>query len=404
MDALPAYWTDPVRAEFDVRVQKCRKVGDSYHIVIPEPVVKPVGGGQAGDKGILVMTDLEIRFSETITEEDEIALVTSCPLEEGTEVKLILDMDWRTSMMRNHTGEHLFAKALLDSHKEMQLGRIWIDGNHGTIEIWGLDITPSDIFAAETKVQQAIADELEVKTDFISPEEIDESVRAREGVTSKHDILRVVEIEDFDKSACSGIHVKNTRDIGVFKIVDYRLDDETTHLEFLTGPSALALLSSTYNQALDRKRGYPFEIEQLGAVLDKSKSMREDYDELVAVLVTSLSKGGEYVTFGQSKLRAEYLPGIDSNAVREISNRIEMPESSVLLLFTAVEQKGKKKCNLIVRTKDMPNDAPYYVADSVMKLGGRGGGSGEVYTGGFSDQEEPKVLFESLVEMLKNAL
>jgi alanyl-tRNA synthetase len=404
MTTSPVYWTQPNEEEFSVKVVKCRKEEEAHHIVVSQQVVKPVGGGQAADRGVLTTSEKQVPFSEVVENGDGVAIVTAEAIEEGSEVTLILDMNWRKSMMRNHTAEHLFVKLLVDQHEELELGRIWVDGIHGSVEVSGCHLSSSDIFSAEKKVQKAIADELEVKTHIVSPEDLDESVRAREGVTSKHDRLRIVEIEGSDRSACSGIHVGNTRDIGVFKIIEYRIDDESSHIEFLTGPSALTHLTSTYNQVLGRRYDYPFEMEQLGAILDKSKSMREDYENTIETLLDAVSKGGDYQEAGKASFRAEYLPGIDVKALKDLSNRIEMPKASLLLLFAATEHEGKKKCNVIVRTNAMPEDASHYAADAVGSLGGKGGGRGEIYTGGFSGQEAPRTLFDSLVKKMKEKL
>lgn len=404
MKEHPIYWTDPTRAKFTVRVEQCHKLEDGHLVVISSPVVKPTGGGQAGDRGVIVIGDTQVRFSETVEENDEIALVTDTPIRERTEAVLQVDMDWRESMMRNHTGEHLFAKAMIDLHGDARLGRIWVDGDHGTIDISGCRLEPSDVLSVEKRVQQAISDALPVTSQVVSSDSIEEAVRAREGVTSSHEMLRIVEIEGFDKSACSGIHVQNTRDIGTFKVVDYRLDDENAHIEFLTGPAAMALLSSVYNEVLERRHAYPFEMEQLGAILDKSKSLREAYDELAETLLSSLVEGGQYTEVGKFRLRTEYLPGFDSKKLRDLSNRMVMPESSLLLLFTSAEHDGKTKCNLVVRTNAMPHDASHYVLDAVADLGGQGGGSNEVYTGGFVGHDEPGALFVSISEKLRERL
>ena len=52
----------------------------------------------------------------------------------------------------------------------------------------------------------------------------------------------------------------------------------------------------------------------------------------------------------------------------------------------------------------MPQDASKYIIEAMEQLGGKGGGKGEVFTGGFVDVDDPKELFKSLVDAVHIAL
>jgi alanyl-tRNA synthetase len=403
MSREPIYWTKPHQSEFSVRILKCKQDNGRYYVQISEPVVKPPGGGQAGDRGSLVADSSEVIFVDCLIDEETAVLVTEAPLAEDTSATLRIDMEWRRAMMRNHTGEHLFVRALMEASAGVELGAIWIDGKHGTAEVIGGEISTQNIFDAESRVQKAISDALDVKTRVVDARDVDESVRAREGVTSRHEKLRIVEIVGFDQSACSGIHVTNTAEIAVFKVVDFSVEEDRAHIEFMTGPAALKVVSSVYNQVLARKHGYPFEMEQVGAVLDKSKGMVESRDALIESLFEALAAGPVYHESGGVLLRTEYLPGLDAKMLRNLANRIQTPDQSILLLFTPGDMSDKK-CNLVLRTKGTPSDAPFYVSRLVSDLGGRGGGSHEVYTGGFTDVQDARALFESLVTGIRGII
>jgi alanyl-tRNA synthetase len=403
MNQQPVYWTDPYQSEFGVRTLKCQQQDGRYHVRISDPVVKPSGGGQAGDKGILIAGTSEIRFDDCVKDDEGLVVVTDSLIPEGSSLTLRIDMKWRRAMMRNHTGEHLFVRSMIEANPDAELGTIWIDGRHGTAEIIGGDISYDSIFNAESKVQKAIEEALEVTTRVVEAGDVDESVRAREGVTSKHERLRIVDIKGFDQSACSGIHVTNTAEIGVFKIVDFRIEERHARMEFMTGPAALEMVSSVYNQVLTRKHEYPFEMEQIGAVLDKSKGMVESRDALVESLFEALATGPVYSEVGGISLRSEYLPGLDAKMLRNLANRMQIPDQSILLLFTPGDM-ADKKCNLVLRTEGTPNDASSCVAELVSTLGGRGGGSHDAYTGGFTDVKDARALFESLVAGIRRIL
>ncbi len=404
MADVPLYWTDPENSEFVVSVKDCLKCESGYWAAIAERVVRPSGGGQAGDRGVLLAGEEEVEFKDTISHDGVVYLVTEAPIQQGTEAILRLDMEWRKSMMKNHTGEHLFVRALQNRVEGLELGSIWIDGKHGTVEVSSGALSPEDLFEAEADVQRIISDALTVDSSIVGAGEIDDSIRAREGVTSKHEKLRIVKIEGFDSSACSGIHVRNTKDLVAFKIIDYELTEGRATIEFLTGLDALSRMSVVYNEVLQRKREYPYEIEQIGSILDKAKSIREIHGETVRTLLETLERVTEYTTIGEYSLRSEYLPGVGVGQLRDLVKGIEMPNQSILLLFTPGEQPSIGKCNLILRTHNTPEDASWYIAKIVEELGGRGGGSQSIYTGGFAACPNPADLYERIIGRLSETL
>lgn len=301
--------------------------------------------------------------------------------------------------MSNHTSEHLFVGTLKKKHPNIELGRIWIDGNRGAVELKGGSLSIENILEAESQVQRHIELAIPVKSEVTSASDLDESVRAREGVTSKHDIIRIVRVGDLDSSACAGIHVTNTREIRVFKVTDVKSRDKDTHIEFLSGSTAVESLSGVYNAALVRKYSYPFELEQLGAVLDKAKGLQMAHEELLQEIVQLLIDGPHREQIGSIRFWHEYLPGLDASSLRNIMKQLPENERSVTLLFAP-----GPKSSLILWTNSMPKNASFYIQEPVIELGGNGGGSKDSFTGGFGDIKNPLELYQQLVEKVKKRI
>jgi len=399
MKFQPYYWTDPMKEDFDVEIESILEANGHYYVRIKEQVAKPSGGGQAGDRGVLIIDDKEYGFIDTILHEKKTVLVTQNAPHENGKARLKLDMSWRIAMMTNHTAEHIFVGTIRKKYPELKLGRIWIDGIHGTIVLEGKVIPLDGILETETEVNRIIHDEISVTTKVVSAAEVDESVRAREGVTSKNDSIRLVNVGEFDSSACSGIHVTNTRDIRVFKIVDVKAQDGNTHIEFISREIAVDNLVEIYNIALTRKYSYPYEIEQLGAILDKAKTLQVSYEEAVEKILHLMREGPNKEQLDEVTFWYEYLPGFEISTIRHLIKELKLAEPSVTLFLTT-----GKKANVILWTKGMPKDAAYYIRDIVEELGGRGGGSADAFTGGFTEVEDPNDLFLTLVERVKGRI
>ena len=399
MNTHPLYWTDPRISKFEVSIKTAKKLDDHYHIEINEDVIRPAGGGQAGDRGHLIVGDHSVTIHDTIGEPGDVVLVTDKPLTEGAKGHMEIDMGWRSSMMKNHTAEHLFAGIIKSWNKDITVGELWIDGKQGSVELLGAILDLDTIFEAEHNVMMIIEQDLPVKTDFVESSSVDSSIRSREGLAEKHARLRVVSIGELDRSACSGLHVTRTSDIGFFKVIDVKTNKNSTRVEFIAGLNAANVVSTIYNLALRRKYSYPFEMEQLGGVLDRAKLAVDDKQKMIEKTNHLLSSGATVEQVAGIEFRHEYLPGYDASSLKLLVNQLSTTGSTVILLFAP-----SKKSQVILRTSEMSQDASEYISEPVKRFGGRGGGKGEVFTGGFVDVTDPMKLYEDLVSEIRKEL
>jgi alanyl-tRNA synthetase len=248
-------------------------------------------------------------------------------------------------------------------------------------------------------VQEIVEHSVTVQSEFVDAGKIDSSTRAREGLTSKHDNLRIVKVGDLDSSACSGIHVETTDLIGFFKVIDVKYDGDSTRIEFVSEEGAVVKTRDLYNTVLRRKLTYPFEMEQVGAVLDWAKIAIEDKTSLIERIGKLISSGMSLENIGGVVYRYEYLPGFRSKDLKNLANRFTFDESSVVLLFAP-----GPKSQVILRTFNTDYDASHYISEAVKEHGGRGGGSKENFTGGFTDITDPEKLFDALVSAVREVL
>jgi alanyl-tRNA synthetase len=397
-DELP-YWTDPEKDEFPVTIEACTKSGKQYEIEVREEVVRAAGGGQAGDKGAIYGGDEVIEFIDTARIDGKLVLVANSPVEAEKSAVIKIDMHWRGAMMRNHTGEHLFVASIKKEHPEVGLGYIWIDGERGIVDLEGEELHFDDLIGAELVVQNVIEKAVPVDTKFVKATEISSQVRTREGLSDKHEVMRIVEVEGYDSSACSGIHVTNTGDIRFFKVIDFKTKDNGIRVTFVAGKKAGRMMESTFNEILRRKHSYPFEMEQIGDVLDKAKSIAEERRLIVDKLIQFLTEGVNSENVNGITFRHEYLPGLDSKDMKAIVKKLCLSGPSVILLFIP-----SVKSMLTLTTNELPLDASEYIASIVEKMGGRGGGSRDVYTGGFSETIFPEEVYSKIVDHLRSKL
>jgi alanyl-tRNA synthetase len=85
--------------------------------------------------------------------------------------------------------------------------------------------TAEQVAAIEAKVNEVISSNLEVTIDFIAKEEAAALVDLSKLPDDASDTLRLVKIGDYDICACIGAHVKNTSEVGIFKIISHSYDN-----------------------------------------------------------------------------------------------------------------------------------------------------------------------------------
>ena len=145
----------------------------------------------------------------------------NAPLKKGARYKLVVDRIRHLKIEKNHTATHLLDQALrnvLGGHTQ-QAGSLVeehylrFDFNH-----FG-QVTAKDLKAVEQMVNEQIWKEIPVKTvetDIDSAKEMGAIALFSDKYGDK---VRVVKIGDYNTEFCGGDHVKNTNELGLFKIV-----------------------------------------------------------------------------------------------------------------------------------------------------------------------------------------
>jgi len=393
------YWINPYRTEFKVTILDVQKGNEGrVEISIDKPVVRPAGGGQAGDRGVLITKSNRIQFVDTRSNGESTMVLADQSLAKNQKATLVVDWDWRYSMMKNHTAEHLFVSQVLPRLRGITISELWIDGEKANLKLQGAKIEEQDLLGAEKRVQKLIEREIKVITELVSSKEVDETVRAKNGALGKHNMLRIVSIGNQDESACSGMHVRNTKEIGVFKIVDYSLSNDTAEVKFLTNLSAVEVLAETYNLALQRKHSIPFEMEQLGHILDKYSILQSDHEKMLEKIKSGVEKFVQSHVVGNVTIYHDSLPGFDTKALQEAALNLTPSEPAIVLLFSPGDTSY-----LVVRSVGL-EEARFYVGEVVDSLGGNGGGRGDIYTGGFRLVEDPEQLYQELLTKVEETI
>lgn len=216
--------TEPLYRD-DAYLRECTAtiiaINDRGGIVLDRTVFYPTGGGQPGDRGVLVWERGETPIATAVKGEtaDEVVHVPAegAPLPPiGAEVTARLDWDTRYRHMRVHTGLHLLSVVIplpvTGGSIGAQKGRLDFD----------MPEAPEDRQALERALNELIAADHPVATEWITDEELAAKPGLVKTMTVKPPIgqgrVRLLRIgigdATIDLQPCGGTHVRSTAEIG----------------------------------------------------------------------------------------------------------------------------------------------------------------------------------------------
>jgi misacylated tRNA(Ala) deacylase len=207
------YQDDSYQKEFETEVVE---VNSGKYVILNDTAFYPNAGGQPNDTGMIIKNSEEYKvvyvgkFDGKISHE-----VEKEGLKVGDKIKGKIDWEKRYKLMRYHTAAHVFTKVIFN-----ETGAL-ISGNQLGVDVSRIDFS-LEKFDKELvqkwidETNKVIEQKIPVKIELIPREEalkIENFVRTMADLLQKIDVLRVVNIEGFDKQACGGTHIKNLGEI-----------------------------------------------------------------------------------------------------------------------------------------------------------------------------------------------
>jgi len=236
------YYEDPELLKSEGIVQAAIKPD---RIVLDRTIFYPEGGGQPSDTGKVRYNGTEIKVVAVESQNGVIVHKVAGSLPRvGTKVTLEVDEDRRMALRRAHTGTHIVnwaARMTLGSH-------LWQDGAQKGVQESRLDVTHYDALTDEEigKIEELanrlVMKAVPVKIEFLGRTEAESKYgfRIYQGGVVPSTTLRIVSVGGYEVEACGGLHVNNTGQIGMIKIVKVdKIQDGVVRLSFTTGLSSL---------------------------------------------------------------------------------------------------------------------------------------------------------------------
>lgn len=398
---------------YDNKVLSSINEGDSARIILDKTPFYAESGGQASDIGIIYGEHCEL-FVEGVTKFQDVfahkVTVKSGELNTGDKITAAVDSSNRNNTARNHTATHLLHKALrevLGQHVEQA-------GSSVTAESLRFDfshfeaVTKEQLILVETIVNTKISEFLSVET-----EEMNLSDALKKGVTALFgekygDKVRVVSVGDFSLELCGGTHVKNSGQIGAFKIISE--NGVAAGVRRIEAVTAMGLYKKTNEQeeliqsiAEGLKTNASGLLTKIANLTEELKSYKKDLEELKKkAMSTNL---GDLIENAQEingvKLVTKKFTDYDINDLRGLSDDIKANNTGIIIVL-ASENAGK--VTFMVSVSDDLLEKGYHAGNMIKKIaaaaGGGGGGKADMAQAGAKDPSKIQEAFNVAATLL----
>jgi alanyl-tRNA synthetase len=390
--------------------------GDDVEIALDATPFYAEGGGQVGDRGTLAGPEGLVEITDTTRPAPTLILhkgtVQKGRIREGEQVRLVVNASTRQDAARNHTATHLVHAALRD-----------LLGPH--VKQYGSLVGPNRLrfdFAHFRPLSSRDIDDIEstVNEEIRKNEAVSAEVMSIQDAVAKGALaffgdkygeqVRVVSVESFSKELCGGTHVRQTGDIGLFRIVsEGGVAAGVRRIEAQTGSGAYALMKKLEADVRELSDVLKVGQSELTAkarkLLVQLKDKERELEELKLKMAGGSTAASTAKTVAGVSVHVQRTDGLDVNGMRTLADQLRDKLKSGVIALGAASGDGKVSL-LVVVTKDLIDrlKAGELIKIMAAEAGGSGGGRPEMAQAGGKDPAKLDAALEKVFGLVERAM
>ncbi len=370
------YYRDAYLTEFRATVVDAADEG--RRIYLDRSAFYPALGGQPNDLGAID----GVPVIDVIDDGDRVAHVLQSPLGTG-QVTGRIDWARRHDHMQQHSGQHLLSAVLMELCNAATVS-FHLGAEISTIDVGAGTLDARQIASTERRVNELVFENRPITVSF-------EESAAAAGLrkpSGREGELRIVSIQDYDRSACGGTHVRTTSEIGPVLIRKLDKIRGNTRIEFLCGMRAVRRARADYDALTQISRALAAPLDEtpnlVAANLDRlsqsEKAVRKLGAELAAIRGRELYAATEADAAGARRHFRRFTSGALDDELRAAAQGFTAGAKAV---FVALIDDPPSL--MVSVSKDAGLHAGNIVKEAVTANGGRGGGSPLAAQGSVAD-------------------
>ncbi|MCU5746432.1 alanine--tRNA ligase [Staphylococcus sp. SQ8-PEA] len=388
------------------------EAGETIYFILKETPFYAVSGGQVADEGIVSNENFEIKVTEVTKapngqnlHQGEVQFGT---VQVGEKVSASINHNERQAIKKNHSATHLLHAALkeiLGEHVNQAGSLVASDYMRFDFSHFG-PMSDEEVRKVESLVNEKIWENINVVIQEMPLEEAKQMGAMALFGEKYGDIVRVVNMAPFSIELCGGIHVTNTAEIGLFKIIsESGTGAGVRRLEAVTGKAAFLYLQDIQDKFNSVKS--KVKVKDDNQIEDKVDQLIHD-EKVLTKRVDQFNKELTRLKMGDITEQVEEINGFkvfatevevsNPKAIREVMDDFKSKlQDTIIILVSNVNGK----VSLIATVpKDLTNQvkAGNIIKEMAPVVGGNGGGRPDMAQGGGT---QPENITESL-RFIKN--
>jgi alanyl-tRNA synthetase len=389
------YYHDSFLYNFDAEVHSV--VGTPRPaLILDRTAFYPTSGGQIHDTGSIVFSDAKFRVTEVAdTEDGHIVHYLDAPLKDallknlqpGTRVRGEIDPARRRDHMQQHSAQHVLSSAFVRLFGMATVSFHMAD-DYCSIDLDTPTLSKDQVEAAERKANEIMIDDRPVDVRYVTRDEA-EKLGLRKLPPAERDQLRLIDIQDWDLTACGGTHVSTTGQIGGILLRKTEKVRQGYRVEFVAGQRAVSTARRDFSTLTETAALFSAGIydvpQQARKSLDEIRSLRkqceQSQEELAAAQAAALL--AETPETQGRKLVVRSFSDRDLNFLKLLAQKLTRQSPAIALLATESPQPAL----VFAQSAGQPHDMGALLKETMAKLGGRGGGSKDLAQGGAPHSE-----------------
>ncbi len=374
------YYDDSYCIQFNGNVVEDLWLDRKPAIILDRTCFYPSSGGQPHDLGTIQginVTDVAVRESD-----QQIIHILS---EELDEVAVVGVIDWarRFDHMQQHSGQHILSQAFVQVAGSETVS-FHLSQETSTLDLAVNQLSINMIDEAELLANRIVWEDRFVQIKYVSPAEA-RSLPLRKTPDRFGDKLRLIEIEDFDISACGGTHVARTGEIGLIKVTKTERRANGFRIEFRCGQRALQdyhqksqVVSQLMAELTTSAGDLPDSVRRLREqIKTTNRQIKRQSKQLITLESTKLYQEGS--TIGSVVLVSTVFEYRDPAELRTLAKNLVNTESTVAFLGVA----GNKSQLVFAAANNIPVKMDTALSLALPELAkATGGGSAKFAQGG----------------------
>ncbi|HCZ8886793.1 TPA: alanine--tRNA ligase [Staphylococcus aureus] len=392
------------------------EAGETVYFMLTETPFYAVSGGQVADTGIVYNDNFEIAVSEVTKAPNgqnlHKGVVQFGQVNVGATVSAEVNQNDRRDIQKNHSATHLLhaaLKSVLGDHVNQAGSLVEADRLRFDFSHFG-PMTNDEIDQVERLVNEEIWKGIDVniqEMDIASAKEMGAMALFGE---KYGDVVRVVNMAPFSIELCGGIHVRNTSEIGLFKIVsESGTGAGVRRIEALTGKAAFLYLEDIQEKFNTMKS--QLKVKSNDQVVDKLTQLQDEEKALLKQLeqrdkeITSLKMGNiedQVEEINGYKVLVTEVDVPNAKAIRSTMDDFKSKlQDTIIILASNVDDKVSMVATV---PKSLTNNvkAGDLIKQMAPIVGGKGGGRPDMAQGGGTQPENISKSLSFIKDYIKN--